>query len=98
MGPGQPWYAILPLYLGYASVPVCTGIAILRYRLYDIDVIISRAFMLAVLATFVTVGYVAVVVAIGAVLGGAGRRAVLAVARLRSYWSRSRSSRCGNAC
>ncbi len=68
--PGQPWYAILPLYLGYASVPVCTGIAVLRYRLYDIDVIVSRALVLATLATFVTVGYVAVVVAIGAALGG----------------------------
>jgi len=67
--PGQPWYAILPLYLGYASVPVCTGIAVLRYRLYDIDVIVSRALVLATLATFVTVGYVAVVVAIGAALG-----------------------------
>ena len=67
--PVQPWYAILLLYLGYASVPVFTGVAVLRYRLYDIDPIISRAFVLAVLAAFVTVGYVAVVVALGAALG-----------------------------
>jgi signal transduction histidine kinase len=67
--PGQPWYAILPLYLGYASVPVCTGIAVLRYRLYDIDLIINRAVVLAVLTTFVTIGYVAVVVLIGAAVG-----------------------------
>jgi hypothetical protein len=67
--PGQPWYAMLLLYLGYASVPVCTGIAVLRYRLYDIDLIVSRAFVLAALATFVTVGYVTVVVVIGAALG-----------------------------
>jgi len=67
--PAQPWYAILLLYLGYASVPVCTGIAVLRYRLYDIDLIVSRALVLAALATFVTVGYVTVVVAIGAALG-----------------------------
>lgn len=68
-GPASPWYALLPVYLGYASVPVCTGIAVLRYRLYDIDLIISRAFVLAVLAAFVTGGYVAVVVAIGGALG-----------------------------
>jgi hypothetical protein len=69
IGPNDPWYAVLPLYIGYAAVPICTGIAILRYRLYDIDVIVSRAFVLAVLATFVTVGYVAVVVVVGAALG-----------------------------
>ncbi|HEV8175121.1 MAG TPA: hypothetical protein VGP91_15885 [Actinoplanes sp.] len=69
-GPGEPWYVSIPLFLGYTSVPLFTGIAVLRYRLYDLDVIISRAVLLALLATFVTVGYVAVVVVIGAALGG----------------------------
>ena len=75
VGPGEPWYVSLPLFLGYTSVPVFAGIAVLKYRLYDIDVIISRAVVLATLTAFVTIGYVAVVVAIGAVLGGgvAGR-------------------------
>ena len=68
-GPGEPWYVSLPLFLGYASLPVFTGIAVLRYRLYDLDLIINRAVVLAVLTTFVTAGYVVVVVTIGAVLG-----------------------------
>lgn len=69
-GPGEPWYVDLPLFLGYASLPVFTGIAVLRYRLYDIDVIINRAVVFAALTVFVTIGYVAVVVAIGLLLGG----------------------------
>jgi hypothetical protein len=68
-GHGEPWYVDLPLFLGYTSLPVFAGIAVLRYRLYDIDVIINRAVVLAVLVAFVTVGYIAVVVAIGALLG-----------------------------
>jgi len=51
---------------------VSVGIAILWYRLYDIDIILSRAIVLAVLAVFVTVGYIGVVVAIGSVLAAAG--------------------------
>ena len=51
---------------------VAVGVSILKYRLYDIDVILSRAIVLGVLAVFVTIGYIGVVVAIGAALSAVG--------------------------
>lgn len=62
------WLQSLPVMAAYALVPVFTGVAILRYRLYDIDIFLNRTITLAVLTGFVTVGYVAVVVLIGAAL------------------------------
>lgn len=67
-----PWYCVLPLYLAYIFVSVSVGVAMLRYRLYDIDVILSRAIVLAALGVFVTVGYIAVVVTIGWALSAFG--------------------------
>lgn len=58
---------------GFASVPLATGIAILRYRLYDIDVVINRTVVFGVLAAFISIVYVAIVVGIGAVFGRGGR-------------------------
>lgn len=67
-----PWYCVVPVYLAYIFVSVSMGVAMLRYRLYDIDVVLSRAIVLAALGVFVTVGYIAVVVAIGWALSAFG--------------------------
>ena len=67
-----PWYFQAAFHLGYLAVPVATGFAVLRYRLYDVDLVIGSAVRLAALAAFVTGGYVAIVVALGRVLGRTG--------------------------
>jgi signal transduction histidine kinase len=51
--------------LGLASIPAAMGVAILKYRLFDIDVVISRSLTYGVLAVFIGVVYVAIVVGIG---------------------------------
>lgn len=62
---GAPdWAALIPLMVAYLALPVCTGVAILRWRLYDIDIILNRSIVLALLTGFVALGYVAVVVAL----------------------------------
>jgi signal transduction histidine kinase len=45
------------------------AVAILKYRLYDIDIVINKAVVFGALAAFFTVVYVAIVVGIGAVVG-----------------------------
>jgi signal transduction histidine kinase len=59
--------------LTIAFVPVACGIAILKYRLYDIDVVINRAFVFGALAAFITLVYVGIVVGVGSLLGRGDR-------------------------
>ena len=69
----------------FPFVPVAAGIAIMKYRLYDIDVVISKTIVYGFLAAFITAVYVLVVVGIGALGSGslhAGSRPNLALSIL----------------
>ena len=68
----NPYFeALIPLTM--LAMPLAIGVAILRHRLYDIDIVISRGLVYAGLATFITVAYLLVVVGIGFVVGTGGR-------------------------
>jgi hypothetical protein len=54
--------------LASALVPIAIGIAILRYRLYDIDVLIRRTLVYASVSAILVATYVAAVVLAGAIL------------------------------
>jgi signal transduction histidine kinase len=76
--PGDTALATTPVLqvMGYVDVillPAAVGIAILKYRLYDIDVVISKTVVYAVLAAFITAVYVLLVVVIGSLAGLGGR-------------------------
>ncbi len=47
--------------VGFVAVPVCVGVAVLRYRLYDLGRIVSRTLSYALVTTMVVGVYLAVV-------------------------------------
>ena len=55
------------------ALPAAILVSVLRYRLYDIDVVISRALVYGALALFITAIYVGIVVGVGTVIGSASR-------------------------
>jgi signal transduction histidine kinase len=59
---------------------VSIGIAILKYRLYDLDVIMNKALVYGLLAAFITVVYVVVVVVVGAIVGATYLLSLIATA------------------
>jgi hypothetical protein len=58
----------IPFIVALVAVPVAAGIAILRYRLYDIDVLINRTLVYASLSAILAGTYVASVLALTAVI------------------------------
>jgi hypothetical protein len=68
-GGRQTWWTSVPLYLSYVFLIVCIAVAVLRYRLYEAEVIVSRALVLAIATAFVAIGYVGLVVALGRTVG-----------------------------
>jgi hypothetical protein len=68
---GLAWY-------GFAALPVCIGVAILKYRLYDIDRIISRTLAYALVTGLLVGVYAGLVLLATQVLGFASTWAVAA--------------------
>jgi signal transduction histidine kinase len=72
---GGSWAGLLEASFGlwFAIIPVSIGFAVLKHRLYEIDVVISRTVVFGALAGFITAVYVAIVVGIGAAFGRGDR-------------------------
>jgi signal transduction histidine kinase len=66
--------------LSFMLIPVAIGIAILRYRLYDIDVVIRKTVVFAVMTAVIALVYVGVVAGVGALVGSAQSPALSALA------------------
>ncbi len=64
-GGHQTATSAIPLFASYTLLPVFFAVAVLRYRLYDVEVIINWTFVLAIGATFAAVGYITLVVTVG---------------------------------
>jgi signal transduction histidine kinase len=67
------WLIAVILCIGLTAVPLTVAVAVLRYRLYDIDIIISRTLVYGSLAAFITAVYVGIAVGIGSLVGGGGK-------------------------
>jgi signal transduction histidine kinase len=55
--------------LAFLCLYAAIGIAVLKYRLYEIDIVISKAVLYGSLAVFITAVYAALVVGVGALVG-----------------------------
>ena len=84
LGAETIWGAILEnvMLLGFAGVPVAIGFAVLKHRLYDIDLVINRALVYGALTASLALIYVGGVVAMQFVFrtlsGGGSQLAVVA--------------------
>ena len=68
---GAPaWATFLGLVAVLVAIPVAIGIAVLRYRLYEIDRLISATLVYAVLTAVLGAAFVAVALGLGVALGG----------------------------
>jgi signal transduction histidine kinase len=56
-------------FFAFGLIPAAIGVSVLKYRLYEIDVVINKTVVFASLILFITAVYVAIVVGVGALVG-----------------------------
>jgi signal transduction histidine kinase len=54
------------------GVPGAIAVALLKYRLYDLDIVVSKALVYGLLAALFTAVYIAIVIGVGTVVGDRG--------------------------
>jgi hypothetical protein len=69
---GKDPVVLASISLCVALLPLATGASILRFRLYDLDRIISRTLAYGLLTVLLGLGYAAAVLALGQAFGGIG--------------------------
>jgi signal transduction histidine kinase len=62
-------FQAVPLVTIGVGVPAACGVAVLRYRLWELDVVIRKAVVVAVVTGVITIVYVAIVGGFGAIVG-----------------------------
>jgi hypothetical protein len=66
--------------VGIGSMPIAAGLAILRYRLYEIDRVINRTLVYSLLTAFLGLGYLGAVLLLQAIMSSFTTGSALAVA------------------
>ena len=79
-GPWGVWVGYLLVAVGGLSGPIAIGVAILRYRLYEIDLLINRTLVYGVLTAMLALVYFGGIVVLQRVFVAlTGQRSTLAV-------------------
>ena len=73
LAPYQTPYFEVAIPFALLAMPLTIAVAILRERLYDLDLLLSRGLVYAALAAFITAGYLLIVVGAGLLVGTGGR-------------------------
>jgi hypothetical protein len=75
--PAAEGITAIPALAGFGVYTTCVTVAILRHRLYDIDLLITRTLVYGLLTAAFTAVYLAIVVGIGTLVGSRGESNLL---------------------
>jgi signal transduction histidine kinase len=83
--------AVIPEAIG---IPLAVGVAVLKYRLYDLDLVVKKTVLYGVVAALLVAAFAVVAVAVGAIAGGTGVGAVVAAGAIGVlFWPAVRLAR-----